>query len=103
MRKLLAAIPAAALALVATPAAAHHINYLDTPFDSFSSCNVFNKQLSNDDDFLLDAFPGVFSSEGEVRSFLNKAFTCQQSGDSWYITDHRLEVLQSDWWANRNN
>ena len=52
-------------------------------------------------DFLIDQFPQLFSSEGEVRSFLNRAFKCESSGGSWYITDHRTEVLASDWFTRR--
>jgi hypothetical protein len=42
-------------------------------------------------------------SKGEVRSFLNRAFTCEQSGSDgqWYITDHRQEVLDSEWMQRR--
>lgn len=89
--------------LVAGPAAAHHVDYVDVPFDSRGSCEAQRASLSNDDDFLIDQFPNLFSSEGEVRSFLNRAFTCEQNrGDGqWYITDHRLEVLSSDWFTRR--
>lgn len=87
----------------ATPAAANHILHLDDPFSSRGACEAARQSLSNDDDFLLDAFPNLFSSHGEVRSFLNKAFTCERStsDDQWYITDHRSEVLASDWFQHR--
>jgi hypothetical protein len=89
--------------LAASPAAAHHVEYLDTPFASRGECEATTHQLSNDDDFLIDQFPDLFSSEGEVRSFLNRAFKCEyNSADGqWYIVDHRIEVLQSDWFQRR--
>ena len=94
---------AAGVALMASPAAANHIFHLDEPFDSRGACEAERASLSNDDDFLLDQFPDLFSSEGEVRSFLNRAFKCElNSGNGqWYINDHRLEVLGSDWFARR--
>jgi hypothetical protein len=87
--------------VLASPAFANHPGYTGTPYDSRGACEVQRNALSNDDDWLLDAFPDVFSSEGEVRSFLTRAFTCELSGDQWYITDHRIEVLQSDWFLRR--
>lgn len=88
---------------IATPAAADHILHLDDPFPSRGACESARQSLSNDDDSLLDAFPNLFSSHGEVRSFLNRAFTCEPSpsDDQWYITDHRSEVLASDWFQRR--
>ncbi|MGZ2410995.1 hypothetical protein ACUXST_000392 [Sphingomonas sp. F9_3S_D5_B_2] len=101
MRKLLISIATGAL-LCGTPALANHVLHLDDPFPSRGACEAERASLSNDDDFLIDQFPQLFSSEGEVRSFLNRAFTCEQRGDGqWYITDHRLEVLDSDWFKRR--
>ena len=100
MIKFLAALAVGTLVVV-SPAAAYHIRYLDTPFPSRGACETQRASLSNDDDFLLDAFPQLFSSEGEVRSFLNRAFTCEQRGSDWYITDHRSEVIDSDWFQRR--
>lgn len=87
----------------ASPALASHVFNLDTPFATRGDCEAERASLSNDDDFLLDQFPNLFSSEGEVRSFLNRAFTCEQSrgGDQWYIVDHRREVLDSEWFKRR--
>jgi hypothetical protein len=94
---------AGAAALMASPAAANHVFHLDDPFASRGACEAERASLSNDDDFLIDQFPDLFSSEGEVRSFLNRAFTCEpNSGDGqWYINDHRLEILGSDWFTRR--
>jgi hypothetical protein len=100
MTKLRISIAACAL-LAAAPAVAHHVDNLDVPFDSRGACEAQRNALSNDDDFLIDQFPDLFSSEGEVRSFLNRAFTCEQRGGEWYITDHRSEVLASDWFNRR--
>lgn len=100
MIKFLAALAVSAVVVV-SPAAANHIQYLNTPFSNLGACEAQRASLSNDDDFLLDAFPQLFSSEGEVRSFLNRAFKCEQRGSDWYITDHRIEVIQSDWFQRR--
>jgi hypothetical protein len=101
MRKLIT-IAGAGLFLAAAPAAAHHVDHLDEPFATRGACEAERQALSNDDDFLIDQFPMLFSSEGEVRSFLNRAFTCEPAGDgNWYIRDHRLEVLASDWFKRR--
>ncbi len=95
------ALLALGLTLFAVPVAAHHIEYLDTPFASRGECEAQRAALSNDDDFLIDQFPNLFSSEGEVRSFLNRAFTCERVGSDWFITDHRVEVLASPWFVRR--
>jgi hypothetical protein len=103
MTKLLIAVAAGAF-VTASPASANHVFHLDDPFASRGACEAERASLSNDDDFLIDVFPELFSSEGEVRSFLNRAFTCESRGSdgNWYITDHRVEVLGSDWFQRRN-
>lgn len=102
MRKLLASLIVGTIA-IASPASANHPGYTDTPFASRGACEVQRNALSNDDDWLHDEFPEIFSSIGEVRSFLSRAFTCEpNSGDGqWYITDHRIEVLESEWFLRR--
>ena len=91
--------------VVARPAFAHHTDYLGIPFPTRGECEAQRAALSNDDDWLLDAFPQLFSSEGEVRSFLNRAFTCEinAADGQYYIRDHRVEVLGSDWFQRRNH
>lgn len=86
---------------IASPAIANHPTESDIPFPTRGACEAETQTLSNNDDWLLDAFPNLFSSEGEVRSFLNRAFTCEQRGDAWYITDHRREVIRTDWFQRR--
>jgi len=94
---------AAGLFVIASPVVAHHVEHLGDTFDSLGACEVERNQLSNDDDWLLDAFPAVFSSEGEVRSFLNKAFPCEQNADGqWHMVDQRQQVLDSTWFQRRN-
>ena len=90
--------------VIAGPAVAHHAEHLNDPFATRGACEAERSGLSNDDDWLIDAFPDLFSSAGEVRSFLNRAFTCElnSSDGNFYITDHRVEVLNSDWFARRN-
>ncbi len=95
------AVLAVGAIVVVSPAAANHIDYLNTPFPNRGTCEAQRASLSNDDDFLLEVFPQLFSSEGEVRSFLNRAFKCEQRGSDWYITDHRIEVLDSAWFRRR--
>lgn len=101
--KRIAALMITAALVSATPAAANHIFHTNDPFASRGACEAERAALSNEDDFLLDAFPDLFSSAGEVRSFLNRAFTCElnDSGSNWYIRDHRSEVLQSEWFQRR--
>ena len=86
---------------LAAPSAAHHVDNLNTPFESRGACESAKQVLSNSDDFLLDRFPNIFSSAGEVRSFLNRAFPCEVRNGSWYLIDHRQEVLDSDWLLRR--
>ena len=96
-------LAAAGAAVIATPAAANHVNNLTTPFASLGACEVERNALSNDDDWLLDAFPQLFSSEGEVRSFLNRAFPCELRADgNYYMIDQRQQVLDSTWFQRRN-
>lgn len=103
MIKLLTPLGLGAL-LVASPAAANHIFNLDTPFASRGECEAETASLDNEDaDSLVDRFPGLFSTTGEARSFIGRAFTCElNDGDGqWYITDHRQQVLDSDWFQRR--
>lgn len=101
MLKLLISLATGAL-LVGSPALASHILHLNIPFPSRGACEAERASLSNGDDILIDKYPELFSSEGEVRSFLNRAFTCEQHADGqWYITDHRQEVLDSIWFQRR--
>jgi hypothetical protein len=96
-------LAAVAAATFATGAGAHHAENLNVPFSTRGACEAENSALSNEDGWLLDAFPSLFSSEGEVRSFLNRAFKCEpnQSDGNFYITDHRAEVIASDWFQRR--
>lgn len=94
-----------ALAMLAlgTPAKADHI-FTPTPFASYGECESVNAQLSNEDaerQFALR--PDRFSSLGEARSFMTRAFSCDYDpdDDSWYLTDHRREVLESEWFQRR--
>ena len=101
MIKRLAILAVGAL-LVGAPAAANHI-FNPGPYPTYSDCQVESAKLSNEDmETLLDRFPDLFSSPGEARSFLTRAFTCESAPDGqWYIVDYRQEVIDSDWFQRR--
>ena len=94
---------ALATVVLSTPAQADHI-FTPTPFASYGECQSVNVQLSDEDaerQFALR--PDRFSSLGEARSFMTRAFSCEYNpdDDSWYLTDHRREVLESEWFQRR--
>lgn len=89
--------------LAASPAAANHI-FTPTPFASYGECESANAKLSNEDaERQFPLRPDLFSSLGEARSFMTRAFSCEYDpdDDSWYLTDHRREVIASDWFQRR--
>lgn len=101
--KRLPALLCLGLLIVAAPAAANHI-FTPTPFESFGECEAENAQLSNDDAVRQHALrPDLFSSLGEARSFMTRAFSCEYDEDdgAWYLTDHRREVIASEWFQRR--
>lgn len=103
MRILVYPLAVAALAS-ATPAMADHIDNLDTPFASRGACESAVAQFSaHDRAMLLDRFPMFFSRNGDVASFLTRAFTCDYDAveQAWFITDRRVEILTSDWFTRR--
>jgi hypothetical protein len=96
-------LAAVAVVALAAPAAAAHLDNLDTPYPTRGACESavagFNSDVRDD---LFDQFPNFFSNKGEVSSFLTRAFPCELEGDgNWYIQDHRLLVLTSDWYLHR--
>ena len=95
-------ILAAGLAAVSvgSPTAAHHLQNLDTPYASRGECEATVAHFNADDwDMLLAQFPTFFSTQGDVASFLTRAFPCEQGGDgNWYIRNHLAETLSSDWY-----
>lgn len=99
------AICTAAFAIVALAdtAAADHRDNLATPYASRGECEAAVADFSsNDRDMLLDSFPNFFSSEGEVASFLTRAFPCEVGQDGqWHIFDRRLMVVNSEWFQRR--
>lgn len=103
MRYLKAALALGAFA-VAAPAAADHINNLDTPYASRGACESAIAQFAAEDGpILLQRFPQFFSRRGDVASFLTRAFSCDYdpAGQAWFITDRRVEVLTSEWFLRR--
>lgn len=102
MKKICAIVALAAL-VPASPATANHI-FTPTPFASYGECQSADARLSNEDaERQLPLRPDLFSSLGEARSFMTRAFTCEYDpdDDSWYRTDHRREVIASDWFQRR--
>jgi hypothetical protein len=98
-------LAAIGLMSIASPAIAHHADHLDIPYDSRGECEASIATLRNEDrDFLQQIGPQYFSDAGDVESFLSRAFTCELSDadGQWYITDHRIEVLTSDWFLKRS-
>ncbi len=99
LRKLLIAL-AAGTAVVASPASADHVFDTDTPYTNRGACEAANAELDNGDREWLSEATGL--SDGEIRSMLKRAWRCELRPDGqWYITDHRVEVLSSDWWQRR--
>ncbi len=102
--KLISILAGMAALAVPSGAAAHHLENLDTPYPSRGACEAAVADFNNDDwDMLRDRFPTFFSSQGEVASFLTRAFPCEQSevDGQWYIQDRLVEVLGSDWYQRR--
>lgn len=93
-----------AMAFAAAPAAANHVFNLDTPYASRGACESAMADYSKTDRKTLpERFPNFFSGVGDSSSFLTRAFSCElnPSDGQYYISDHRLEVLQSDWFNRR--
>jgi hypothetical protein len=92
-----------ASAAVPTAAAAHDTT---TAYASRGACEASSAEQSNNErDWVLASFPDLFSSPGEVSSFLTRAFTCDvnSSDGQYYATDHITDVLGSDWYQQRNH
>jgi hypothetical protein len=101
MKKLMvvAAIAAGGLGV---PAAAHDT---ETAFPTRGACEAASAGMSNDErNWLLETFPDIFATGGEVSSFLTRAWTCDRNGSDgqFYIVDHRGQVLSSDWFNHRS-
>jgi hypothetical protein len=96
-------VAAIAATTVATAAAAHDTT---TGFASRGACEAGSAGMSNAENaWLVATFPDLFDTTGEAASFLTRAWTCDHNSSDglYYITDHRLEVLDSDWFAQRNH
>ena len=88
----------------AAPAFAAHLDNLETPYPSRGACESAVAQFNGDvRPGLLDQFPMFFDRNGDVASFLTRAFPCEydETVDAWFITDHRGEVLFSDWYQHK--
>jgi hypothetical protein len=88
--------------VTASPATANHIF---SPRELWQ-VRISNARLSNEDaerQFPLQ--PDLFSSMGEARSFMTRAFSSEYDpdDDSWYRSDHRGEVIASDWFQRRQD
>ena len=101
--KKLTLLLAAGVLTAATPAIAHDT---ETAYATRGGCESASAGMSNDErDWLLATFPQFFDTPGDVSSFLTRAFTCDRNGSDgqYYITDHRAEVLSSEWFQQRNH
>jgi len=100
MKKLVATILALGV-VMASPASANH--FLNSgPYATRGECESRSADLGSDDRESLQArFPNLFSSSGEVMSFLTRAFVCEEEDGDWYLEDHRQEVLDSEWFKRR--
>lgn len=95
---------AVGLAFLSTPALADHVYNLDEPHASRGACEARMAELAKHDrKWLAASFPHLFSGVGDSSSFLTRAFECGYDDEdgAWYIGDHRMEVMQSDWWTRR--
>jgi len=104
MKRIGAAI-AVGMLIFAGPAFAGQLDNLNTPYASRGACESANAGFSNEvADSLLAQFPNFFDSEGDVRSFLTRAFPCEAnpSDGNWYIKDRRFAVINSDWYQHRH-
>lgn len=98
MKRLVLAV--AGTALIASPALADHAFNTDTPYLSRGACESANADFDNGDREWLSEAAGL--SDGEIRSMLKRAWRCELGSDgNFYITDHRIEVLGSEWWQRR--
>ena len=92
-----------AAAVMATAAAAHDTS---TGYPTRGACESASAAMSNDErDWLVDTFPQFFDTAGGASSFLARAWTCDRNAADGqvYITDHRLEILNSEWFQRRNH
>ena len=100
VRTMLLASLTAGTVLIASPAFADHAFNTDTPYASRGACEAANADFDNGDREWLSEAAGL--SDGEIRSMLKRAWTCELGSDGqYYITDHRIEVLGSEWWQRR--
>ena len=85
--------------LAPTAAVAHDT---ETVYPDRGACEAASAGMSNaEQDWLLDTFPEVFDTRGEVSSFLTRAWTCDGGNGQYSIADHRAEVLDSEWFQRR--
>lgn len=97
----------AVIAAITVPSSAfaNHLVGNTTPFSTRGACESFTAEgLADDRPYLLDVTSDFFDNEGELASFLTRAFTCElnESDGQWYIGDHRWDVLNSDWYQRHH-
>ena len=99
--KNLSIIAGIAAVTFATAATAHDTT---VGYSTRGGCEASTAMQSNaEKDWLLDTFPQFFTTEGDVSSFLTRAWTCDRSSSDgeYYITDHVADTLSSDWFQHR--
>jgi len=75
-----------------------------TAYPTRGACEAASAVMSNaEQDWVLETFPELFDTPGEVSSFLTRAWTCDLANGQYNITDHIEEVLGSEWFQQRNH
>lgn len=102
--RLLLPLVALGAACSATPALADHILNLNVPYETRGDCESAVAQFATTDrESVLERFPNFFNRNGDVASFLTRAFPCEYnpSDQNWYIKDRRGVVLGSEWFLKK--
>ena len=90
-----------AAAIAGTAAIAHDTTI---SYATRGACEASSAAQSNaEKDWLLATFPQFFTTEGDVSSFLTRAWTCDPNGSDgqFSLTSHVADTLSSEWFQRR--